>query len=1091
MTAALADWFADNITTTSAAQFDWINIMSYDAYGSWSGPGQHSPYSLAVNDFNYWKNTKGVPASKLVIGVPFYGYGWGTYGQNGSGNYLAYSTILNTYGGSANSDQVGSGNNVIYYNGIPTIKSKANYVLQQNAGGIMIWELSQDVSDNRSLLNAIYEVLGTSTPPVPQGPYNGVRMNIPGKVEVENYDVGGSGVAYSDNSAGNQGGVYRTDDVDIQATTDAGAGYNVGWMADNEWMEYSVNIASAGAYNFEFRTASTSGGALRLELDGTDLTGTVNLPNTGDWQTWASTSRSNITLPAGQHILKVYVVTGNFNLNYVNFTTHVNQAPTASITAPANNASFTSPATVTISANASDADGTISKVEFFNGATKLGEATSAPYNYTWSNIAAGTYSITAKATDNNAATATSTAVSISVTNPVSNCPNLTWSDDFNGTSLDQSKWNYQTGDGCPGNCGWGNNELEYYTSNSGNVSVSGGNLALTALYQPNYNGSGKNYTSGKLVTSGKFSQKYGRYEARIKVPSAAGIWPAFWMLADNTAWPGTGEIDILECLNTNPTTWYGTLHYASTSGVHQSMGSTWNSPVPLSNDFHIYACEWTTDHISWYIDGVLRGTVTKAAAVAGGGAWPFDNQKFFIILNLAVGGNFPGQNPISSQYPQTMLVDYVRVYSGDPCTVQQSPYNGTAVSIPGTIQAENYDLGGQDVAYNDSETANQGGAYRTDGVDIEATTDTDGGYNVGWTATGEWLEYTVNVTATANYAIAFRTAGTSTATLHLEVDGNNVTGDVALPNTGGWQTWATTTKTNVSLSAGQHVLRVYEATGGFNLNYIKVTASATGPVNQLPSVSITSPANNATYTAGASITINANASDADGTVSKVEFFNGGTKLGEDLTSPYSFSWANVAAGSYTITVRATDNSGGATTSSGISVTVMAVTNTCSGVPQYIENGGYVAGSRVQVGGTLYECKPYPYSGWCNGAAWAYGPGTGTYWSDAWTNVGNCTAAKLGVASEPTSTGYVETGVRGIPNPFNAATKVEVTIASGGEVLLEVYDNKGVKIKELYKGYLDAGTYSYDFDSNGSQSELYLLKLTSNDQVYTRKLLKLN
>ncbi len=160
MTSALASWFGNYVTNTAAAQFDFINAMSYDATGPWApqNPGQHSPYSMAVNDFQYWNGTKGVAADKLTVGVPFYGYGFGTYANQG----ISFCNIVNTYPGSQNNDQVGSGGNAIYYNGIPTIQQKTTYALQ-NAGGIMIWELTQDCFTTNSLLTAIDDVITSFT----------------------------------------------------------------------------------------------------------------------------------------------------------------------------------------------------------------------------------------------------------------------------------------------------------------------------------------------------------------------------------------------------------------------------------------------------------------------------------------------------------------------------------------------------------------------------------------------------------------------------------------------------------------------------------------------------------------------------------------------------------------------------------------------------------------------------------------------------------------------------------------------------------------------------------------------------------------
>jgi len=251
--------------------------------------------------------------------------------------------------------------------------------------------------------------------------------------------------------------------------------------------------------------------------------------------------------------------------------------------------------------------------------------------------------------------------------------------------------------------------------------------------------------------------------------------------------------------------------------------------------------------------------------------------------------------------------------------VPQGPFGGTAWPIPGKVEAEAYDVGGSGVAFNDSDAGNNGGQYRTDDVDIEACTDTGTGYDIGWTAAGEWLEYTVNVANTGLYNFQSRVASPNSAkTFHIEMDGVNVTGTISVPTTNGWQTWQTVTVNNVSLTKGQHIMRVYFDTDGFNYNYVNVVAA-----NQAPTISITAPANNAVIAAPATINITTNATDSDGTVSKVEFFNGTTSLGVVTTSPFNFTWNNVAAGTYTLTAIATDNGGLSTTSTAITVIVDA------------------------------------------------------------------------------------------------------------------------------------------------------------------------
>ena len=216
-------------------------------------------------------------------------------------------------------------------------------------------------------------------------------------------------------------------------------------------------------------------------------------------------------------------------------------------------------------------------------------------------------------------------------------------------------WDYNIG---TGSNGWGNNELQYYTDRSENVKVEGGMLHITAI-QESFEGSG--YTSARLLTKGLFSQKYGRYEARIKLPWGQGIWPAFWLLGsdiDEVGWPQCGEIDIMEYRGQAPTVNNGTLH-----GPGYSAGESITKSYTLENDrfdtdFHIFGIEWGPKYINFYVDDVLYNQLTPDDVT---GEWVYDHD-FFIILNLAVGGNFVGSPNSDTVFPQTMLVDYVKVY---------------------------------------------------------------------------------------------------------------------------------------------------------------------------------------------------------------------------------------------------------------------------------------------------------------------------------------------------------------------------------------------------------------------------------------------
>ena len=237
-----------------------------------------------------------------------------------------------------------------------------------------------------------------------------------------------------------------------------------------------------------------------------------------------------------------------------------------------------------------------------------------------------------------------------------------------------------------------------------------------------------------------------------------------------------------------------------------------------------------------------------------------------------------------------------------------------------------------------------------------------------------------------------------------------------------------------------------DSKGGATLSS-SVSININTTVNKLPTVSLTSPLNNANFNAPATLSIAANAADADGNISKVEFFNGNQKLGEDISYPYSYSWTNVAGGTYTIYAKATDNAGAIATSTGVSVTVntIVVNNPCSSIVNYAENSGYAPGSIVQNAGSKYQCKPFPYSGWCNGAAWAYGPGTGAYWTDAWTSLGSCNA-RVG-ADQNSSAIQMATELLIAPNPVqNSLTFVSQQDLTGASV--HIFNALGLEVLSI-------------------------------------------
>jgi beta-glucanase (GH16 family) len=244
---------------------------------------------------------------------------------------------------------------------------------------------------------------------------------------------------------------------------------------------------------------------------------------------------------------------------------------------------------------------------------------------------------------------------------------LTWQDEFNspaGSPPDPAKWTHEVG-----GTGWGNEELQYYTESTRNAAHNGqGQLTITARKETPagsrcWYGTCK-YSSARLITKGKFDQQYGRFEARLKLPRGQGLWPAFWMMGNNydsAGWPHCGEIDVMENVGSEPQTVYGTLHGPGYSDDEGPGGST-NSPDgrPLADAFHDYAIEWYPDSIRWFIDNKQYLTLSRKD-IPPGAKWVYDHP-FFMLLNVAVGGSWPGSPNSSTQFPQQLTVEYIHVY---------------------------------------------------------------------------------------------------------------------------------------------------------------------------------------------------------------------------------------------------------------------------------------------------------------------------------------------------------------------------------------------------------------------------------------------
>ncbi len=499
---------------------------------------------------------------------------------------------------------------------------------------------------------------------------------------------------------------------------------------------------------------------------------------------------------------------------------------------------------------------------------------------------------------------------------------VVWADEFDVDGApDPTKWDYDIG-----GHGWGNSERQYYTDRTENARVEGGVLVIEAREEA-YEGNA--YTSARLVTRGKAAWRYGRIEARMKLPYGQGIWPAFWMLPTDSpygGWPASGEIDIMEYLGHDTDRTYGTLHYGGGSLGHRYTGTHYNLPSgTFDADFHTFAIEWEPRRIRWYVDGHLYQTQTTWSTSEAPFPAPFD-QPFHLLLNVAVGGQWPGYPDATTTFPQRMEVDYVRVYQDleaypevtvtAPATAETgatialaadvtdndeiaevrflqdggvlgadifAPYGlnvadvadgcyavraqatdavgyvsvsdpvevvvgagcpeGTAwpylmrpQAIPGKVEAEYYDLGGNGVAYRELGLANSGAGIRpNEGVDTRPSKD-DGGDDVTDTSAREWMAYSVEVAQAGRYRIVGRHASTSDGAIKLSLDGTDLMGEVTLASSGGDIRYATPVLGEVLLPEGQHTLRLDVVRGGFSLNWLNFVylgpSAAEGPAER-------------------------------------------------------------------------------------------------------------------------------------------------------------------------------------------------------------------------------------------------------------------
>jgi hypothetical protein len=444
-----------------------------------------------------------------------------------------------------------------------------------------------------------------------------------------------------------------------------------------------------------------------------------------------------------------------------------------------------------------------------------------------------------------------------------------FSDDFSGSAGSgvDSNWTYDqgtqySGTGCTGN--WGTGEVETDTDSTANVSEDGnGHLDITPV---DNDGS---WTSGRIETvADDFEAPAGgemEVSASIEQPnpsSGLGYWPAFWMLGagfrssgagtsgtmDCSGWPSIGEIDIMEDVNALSEV-AGTLHCGvdpggpcdETNGLSSGLVSCPGCQTGYNTYSAIINRTNTSDEsITYYLNGNAYYTVTESQV--GTSTWQAAvDHGFFLILDVAMGGGYPNgvcgcTSPSSSTSSgAAMSVSYVAVYTTTGSGGDQ-PFGGTPAAVPGTVYAANYDTGGQGVAYNATSVNGTANSYRSDGIDLQDTADTEdttapgGAYNLGWTATGQWFNYTVDAASAGTYTVSLRLASPDGVTdaLHIANSaGTSLSGAVGAPDTGGWQDWTTVTAT-VTLPAGEQTLTIDQDNPGWNIHFLAFAAASNG-----------------------------------------------------------------------------------------------------------------------------------------------------------------------------------------------------------------------------------------------------------------------
>ncbi len=661
--------------------------------------------------------------------------------------------------------------------------------------------------------------------------------------------------------------------IDTEKTSDEGGGENVGWIDNNDWLDYEVTIPVTGEYRLDYRIASLGGNGSIQFRSGSDALSTLSLPGTGGWQEWVTVSSAPVLIEAGDYTFRLFVQSGGFNLNWWQIV----------LTTPVDTDKPTTPVVVNSTSTIHDVNieweastDPTSQVggykilldeELFAITTDLSVSLSKLPPDKEFNFSLMAFDIAGNHSEPEIVSIATEALSWDVL----------WHEDFNVNGAPNTNhWNYQTGGG-----GWGNNEVQYYT-NGENVIIEDGVLKLEARKEQR----GTNtFTSTRMNTSGKVDILYGRIEVRAKLPRTGGTWPAIWMMPTDGAyggWPNSGEIDIMEHTGNNYGHVFGTIH---TGAYNHILGTQSGGGVDIDNvteEFHTYTLEWYPTHMDWYIDDVHIFNFENEYKTSA--EWPFD-KPFHLLLNIAVGGNLGGTVDMNGVWPQQMIVDYIKVYDFklmeqddeapekvtqlevDPKwtmanitwyvakdNVGVSFYKvfiddlevgttaGTDFSVTNLEPLTTYEVAIQAVDYAGNEGVLEYLTFSTidvvshalpglveaedytnmSGIDTEETEDTGGGDNIGWVDPNDWMSYTIDVIESDTYILKYRYAADNVYgnVVLLDAEDTEIT-STSLAPTGGWQNWQTVQSEPFSLNKGVTTIKVTTTSGGFNLNWLE------------------------------------------------------------------------------------------------------------------------------------------------------------------------------------------------------------------------------------------------------------------------------